>query len=77
MDDMLTPKQLAAKLQISPLTLGRWVREGSIPYYRLNGKDIRFDPEEVETWKLARYKAPANSAGPRESFQGKKKKQED
>lgn len=76
LDVLITVKQLAGKLQISPYTLSRWVRESEIPYYRLNGKDIRFSVEDVEIWLKDKYRIPSTNSGTR-PFQGKRPQQED
>jgi predicted DNA-binding transcriptional regulator AlpA len=53
-DDLLTPKELAAKLKVHPDTLERWRRAGSGPdFIPLTSGGIRYDPAVVKQW-LAR-----------------------
>ncbi len=47
MGKLLTTRQLAAQLQVSPDTVRSWVRSGLIPEVRLSPKVRRFDPAEV------------------------------
>ena len=41
--------QAAAYLGIRPKTLYEWVRLGRVPYRKI-GFNVRFDPEELESW---------------------------
>jgi excisionase family DNA binding protein len=43
---VMTPRQLAQFLQVSPRTIAREIREGRIPYVRVR-KQVRFIPEDV------------------------------
>ena len=45
-EDLLTVKQLSEKLQLSELTIYRWVRDSKVPFYRI-GKHLRFKLSEV------------------------------
>lgn len=47
--DLLTTKQVAAKLNIHPKLVLRYVRNLSLPCYRF-GKEFRYDADEVEAW---------------------------
>ena len=42
----MTPRQLAQYLQVSPSTIGRQVKKGGIPHFRVGGQ-IRFDAADV------------------------------
>lgn len=44
-------KDVAELLSISPTTVRRWLGEGKIPAYRLNGQ-YRFSRSEIEDWVL-------------------------
>lgn len=57
-------KQLAEKLQISSITLSRWVRMDHVPYYRINGRDVRFKETEMNEWLEKQFKRPANYTVP-------------
>ena len=43
---LLTPKQMARALQVSPRTVGRLARAGRIPVVRI-GQQTRFEPKRV------------------------------
>ena len=43
---VMTPRQLAQFLQVSPRTIAREIREGRIPFVRVR-KQVRFIPEDV------------------------------
>lgn len=50
-DELLTPKEVAAILRISPRTVRLWTRTGRLPALRLHdGRNapIRIDPRDVE-----------------------------
>ena len=56
----VTSATIAEELEISPHTLRSWRSRGvGPPYYRLEGV-IRYDREEVETWRNARRQAAEN-----------------
>ncbi|MDZ7793593.1 MAG: helix-turn-helix domain-containing protein [Spirochaetia bacterium] len=46
---LLTYKEIASYLRISPVTLRRYVSEGRIPYLKI-GRSVRFRKEHVDTW---------------------------
>jgi excisionase family DNA binding protein len=51
MNDLLTPRQLAAAWQTSVPTIYRLVREAGLPIVKLHDRaDIRFDPDAVDAW---------------------------
>jgi excisionase family DNA binding protein len=60
MQDRLTPKQVAEKLQLPLSTLHYYVSTEQIPHERLSRKVVRFDPTSVEDW-LARKKVEARN----------------
>ena len=49
MKKLLTVKDVADLLSISPKTLYQWAEYGSIPCLKLNGT-LRFDEEKVMEW---------------------------
>ena len=49
MEKLLTRKQLAEKLQVSDMTIHRYVKQG-MPYLRVGNKLMRFDFEKVKEW---------------------------
>lgn len=48
----LTAKDVADKLQVSRLTVYRWVKEGYLKAFKI-GSVMRFDPDEVDKWVAA------------------------
>jgi excisionase family DNA binding protein len=49
MDQLLTIKQVAEKLQVSEITIRRWLSNGTIAAIKLP-QGIRFRPEWLENW---------------------------
>lgn len=49
MQSLLTVRQVADLLQISPSTVYSWAYSGRIPCYKLNGS-IRFKEREIDDW---------------------------
>lgn len=48
MEQLLTTKQIAEKLQIAEITVYKW-REKGMPYKQF-GRTVRFDYDEVLEW---------------------------
>lgn len=51
-DRLLTPKDLAAYLQVAPGTIFNWVSQRRIPHLHV-GRLLRFDRHMVDQWLLA------------------------
>lgn len=49
MEELLTVKELAAKLKVSVWTLRAWSSQKYIPYFKLRGA-VRFRESDVERW---------------------------
>ena len=49
-DRLVTARELASRLDVSPETVLRWYRRGELPAIRLPGGAIRFREAEVEEW---------------------------
>jgi excisionase family DNA binding protein len=45
---LLTPREVAAMLGISKVTLYRYVKAGKIPAVRLSSHSFRFRPEDID-----------------------------
>lgn len=58
MGALVTAEEMGEKLSLTAGTIKRWAIEGIIPYYKLSGRVIRFDPEEVD--KALRQEAKEN-----------------
>ena len=50
MNGLLTTRQVADRLGVSPATVLRRWRAGELPGYRLGSNVLRFDPAELEAW---------------------------
>jgi excisionase family DNA binding protein len=51
---LLTTRQVAELLSVSPATVLRRWRAGELPGYRISSNALRFDPAEVRQWLEAR-----------------------
>ena len=61
-DRLLTAREVAARLDLSPETVLRWVRLGELPAFKL-GKAVRFREDEIERW-LAKRATPRRGVLP-------------
>lgn len=50
MERLLTAKEAADRLGITPKTLREWVRDGKIPAIILPGHNIRFSESVLTSW---------------------------
>jgi excisionase family DNA binding protein len=50
MADLLTTRQVAEWLGVSPATVLRRWRSGELPGYRIASNVLRFDRDELERW---------------------------
>lgn len=48
--NLIDIKSLSKMLSISKFTIYTWVSEEKIPHIKINGRLVRFDPEEIEKW---------------------------
>jgi len=46
---LLTAKEIAQELSVSPSTVTEWGRQGKIPRMKVSHKIIRYDPEAVQS----------------------------
>lgn len=51
---LLTINEVAEYLQISEVTLKKWVKNNDIPYYRV-GKNFRFKRSDLDEWLKTLY----------------------
>lgn len=49
-DRLLTAREVAELLGLSPETVLRWWRDGRIPGFRLKSNVLRFRRSEIESW---------------------------
>jgi excisionase family DNA binding protein len=49
-DQLLKVEQIAAWLSISKASLYRLVSEHRIPFFKVRGAGLRFDPNEIRRW---------------------------
>jgi excisionase family DNA binding protein len=53
-DRLLTAREVAEYLGLSPASVLRRWRVGEIPGFRLASNVVRFDPDEIERWLESR-----------------------
>lgn len=51
MQQLMTPKNIADRLNCKLSTIYSWARSGLIPALKINGL-VRFDPDTIEHWLL-------------------------
>ena len=51
---LLTAREVAANLALTPETVLSWVRSGKLPAFRLPSGQIRFREDELDRWLDAR-----------------------
>jgi excisionase family DNA binding protein len=51
---LLTAREVADRVAVSPETVLRWWRAGELPGFRLASNCLRFSEDEVEAWLAAR-----------------------
>jgi excisionase family DNA binding protein len=59
---LLTARQVAEELGVTPRTVLRWTRAGALPGYRIGGRALRFRADEIADWiveRRTREDAPA------------------
>lgn len=49
-EPLLTARQVAGLLALSPHTVLDWFERGELPGVKLNGRAVRFVPAEVRAW---------------------------
>ena len=56
MEELLTIKELAAHLKVSPWTIRAWCSKRFVPYFKLRGL-VRFRASEIDKWLRQNYRA--------------------
>lgn len=60
-EKLLTLKDAAKLLGISPEEMEKWVQEGRLPAFQIGGQFLRFRPEEIERFRRERIRPPEPS----------------
>lgn len=55
--DLLTVREVAEVLRVSPLTIKRWGKKGILPPIRINSRGDRRYTKEAVLWKLGMTQA--------------------
>lgn len=50
-DDVLTPRQVAARFAVTPETVARWADDGKLPSFRTPGGQRRYRRSDVDTFR--------------------------
>jgi excisionase family DNA binding protein len=61
---LLTARDVAEQLGVSPETMLRWHRDGKVPGIRLPSGAIRFHPAAIEEWLSAHGTGATSGNGP-------------
>lgn len=51
---LITAREVAERIGVSPATVLRKWRSGDLPGYRLASNQLRFDADEVEAWLMSK-----------------------
>ena len=63
--DLLTVREVAEVLRVSPLTIKRWGKRGKLPAIRINSRGDRRYKKEAVLWLLGiTQKNPSSSSSP-------------
>jgi excisionase family DNA binding protein len=49
-DKLLTPPEVARRLQVPEETLSKWRVRGKGPAFHRMGRHVRYDPRDLEAW---------------------------
>ena len=67
-EKLVTLKEAARLLSISPEEVEKWVREGRLPAFQIAGEYLRFSREEIERFKRERIMLPDVATASRETI---------
>lgn len=61
-----TVQQVAERLQVNPVTVLRWIRQGELPYLDLGGRKAgyRVRAEDLDAWERARFRDAGERSAP-------------
>ena len=59
-EKLLTPQECADLLKFKISTVYAFVHQKRIPYIKLGGRALRFDPERIREWVERQSKEPAS-----------------
>ena len=67
--DLLTVREVAEVLRVSPLTIKRWGKRGKLPAIRINSRGDRRYKKEAVLWLLGiTQKSPTSEVSPTTSY---------
>lgn len=67
--DLLTVREVAEVLRVSPLTIKRWGKRGKLPAIRINSRGDRRYKKEAVLWLLGiTQKTPVSESPPQTSY---------
>jgi len=61
MQALLSEKEVAQVLNVNPRTVRRWRSDGLIPFLKLPGGRIRFNPNTIQIWLQRNCPNPHNA----------------
>lgn len=50
---MIGIKEAAERLEVAEITIRRWVKNGTLPYYKIGGR-IKFEERDIENYKQSK-----------------------
>jgi excisionase family DNA binding protein len=50
LEELLTAEEVANLLKVSPSAVFKWAKRGTIPFYRINEKCLRFRKPDIEAF---------------------------
>jgi excisionase family DNA binding protein len=56
-DRLLTTREVADRLGVTPETVLRWIDRRGLPVVRLTSRALRYDPDALDAWIAARTTA--------------------
>jgi excisionase family DNA binding protein len=75
-DNLWGYPELCQYLRIKPGTAYSWVSRNTIPYLRISGRCVRFEPDAIKDWATSRAVSTHGSAGITKSLKYKLRMEE-